>query len=175
MRMNWQSRRIAGLLVAFSVVLFAADDCTIDLGNLEDLVVTYDVSVTNNGPDNALVLMIGKDIRRRALVPPGGTVTATSFAGGDMLLSVSPTTEYIDALKQRRDAVIAKLSAKPLDLAASLSITNELSILGSTIRDYESRGHGSLCSVTLKPNDKGKGIDVHATTSFEQDKWTLAC
>jgi hypothetical protein len=175
MRMTRLSRLRLVLLLATSFVLLAAGDCSIDIGNLGDYVVTYDITITNAGPEAALVFISGRDVKRKAVLQPGGSVTATSFRGGSVLLGASPAVDYVALLKQKRDAIQAKLDQKPLDLLTSMAIYRDLDVIYSNIRDYEQRGHGSLCAVDLKPDSKGKGSDVTATATLDFDTWKLAC
>jgi hypothetical protein len=157
------------------LIILGGKSCNIDFGNLDELVVTYDITVANQGPGPAIVAIYGKDVKRRAIVAAGTSVTATSFAGGSVLISVSPATDYLALLKARRDEIVANLNNKPLDLGKSLEVYRQLEVVNQQILSYQNEQHGSLCSVELKTDSKGKGVDVSATTTFADSRFTLAC
>lgn len=146
-----------------------------DVGNLGNLIVTYGITVTNNGPTAAVVIISGKDLKRRAVVAANTSVTATSFAGGSLLISASPATDYLAVLKARRDEIAAKLNARPLDLSNTLQVYGQLQVVNSQILAYQDEQRSSLCSIELKTDSNGKGIDVSATTTFDGSRFNLAC
>jgi hypothetical protein len=159
------------------LVIFGGRQCDIDIGNLDELVVTNDITVTNAGPGvDAVVNISGKDVKRRAIVKAGASVTASSFGGGTVLIAVTLANDVVGPMKARRDALVAQLDAKPLDLAKTLEIYRQLENLNGEIRAWESERHGSLCTVELKKNSKGKGIDVSVTATFvDGTRFDLAC
>jgi hypothetical protein len=164
------------LLLVLTVSLAAAKGCDISAGNVGDFIVTYEITVTNGGPDDALLFLSGKDLQRRAIVRPGGSMHATSYVGGSILVGASPGVDVIAALNKRHDAISAKLDVKPLDLAASTAIYNELEQLSREIQFYESGQHGSQCTFDLKPDPtSGKGVNATATATLDGDRWVLAC
>jgi hypothetical protein len=164
------------LLLVLTLSLAAPKGCDISAGNLGDFVATYEITVTNGGPDDALLYVAGKDVQRRAIVPPGGSVHQTSFVGGSILVGASPGVDVVAAMTKRRDAISAKLDVKPLDLAASTAIYNELEQLSREIQFYESGQHGSQCTFDLKPDPtSGKGVNATATATLDGDRWVLAC
>jgi hypothetical protein len=164
------------LLLLLTISLAAPKSCDISGGNLGDLVAIYDITVTNGGPQDALLYIAGKDVRRRAIVPPGGSVQATSFVGGSILVGASPGADVVAALKKHRDAISAKLDVKPLDLSATIAIYDELQKISQEIRFYESGQHGSLCTFDLRPDAAtGKGTNGTGTATLDGDRWVLAC
>ena len=176
MKLRSTPRRMVGLLLALSVVLLAPSDCTIDLGNLDEFVVNHEITISNaDSTEDVIALVIGKDVRRRTVLKPGGQVTVTSFTNGSVLISVGPARDVVAELNAQRNELTTKLDQKPLDLAKSLEIHQSLSLLMQRIQQYQQTGHGSLCSKELKVDEKGKGNDVALATQFEGDKWVLSC
>jgi hypothetical protein len=164
------------LLLVLTISLAAPSSCDVSLDNLGDFVATYDITVTNSGTEAALLFIAGKDVKRRAIVRPGGSLHATSFVGGSILVGASPAVDVVTALKKRRDAIRAKLDVKPLDLAGSLAIYNELQAISQEIMFYERGQHGSLCSFDLRPDaTTGKGTNGSGTATLDGDRWVLAC
>jgi hypothetical protein len=157
------------------LVIFGGQQCHFDINNLDDLVVSYEITVVNSSTADAVVGIFGKDVKRRAIVTAGSGETATSFGGGSVLISVSPAQDVLAQMKARRDEVAAKLDAKPLDLAKSIGIYDQLNQINAQIRAYESEQHGSLCSVELKTDSKGKGMNVSVTATYDGSRFVLAC
>jgi hypothetical protein len=157
------------------LVIFGGRQCDFTVGNLGDLVVTYDITVVNSSAAPAIVGIYGGDVKRRAVVTAGTSVTATSFKGGSVLISVSPAEDVLAHMKARRDQIAAKVDAKPLDLSKSIEIYNQLNQVNAEIRSFESEQHGSLCTVALKTDSKGKGVNVSFTATIEGSRFILAC
>ena len=172
--MRARARFYTPILLALSVVLLAPNDCNITLDNLADLVVTHKITVTNAGPEDAFVVIIASDVKSRTVLKPGGSTEATSFSAQSVLISAGPAHDYLADLKARRDAIIAKLKPNP-SLSESLTIYSELNRVNSLIRDYQARGHGSLCAAEFKVDAKGKGNAVSVTLTLDGDKWNAAC
>lgn len=138
-------------------------------------VLRWQITVTNAGPGDAIVGISARDVKRRAVVPAGTSVTATSFAGGSVLIWASPAADVLAQMKARRDQIAAKLDAKPIDFAESIEIYNQLGQVNAEIRAYESEEHSSLCTYELAKNLDGKGIGVSASASFDGSRFNLAC
>ena len=143
---------------------------------LSDVVVSYDITVTNAGPGDAIVGISGRDVKRRAVVPAGTSVTAQSFAGGSVLISASPVAGVLAQMKFRRDQIAAELDAKPIDSAKSIEIYKQLGLVNADIRAYGGEQHGSQCTIELiRDTQDDDGIEVSATASFDGLGFNLAC
>ncbi|MEA2678119.1 MAG: hypothetical protein QOJ81_2260 [Chloroflexota bacterium] len=173
--MTPRSRLCLKLLLVLSLVLLAPSDCTIDVGNLGDFVVTHDVIVTNVGTEDASVWIIGGGTKRHGALKPGGTLAATLFSGASVLISVSPARDQLAELKAKRDAISAQLAQQPLSLAGSLEIYRQLDSISSAIRLYEQTGHGQLCAADLKTDSKGRGNDVTGSVTQDGGDFKISC
>jgi hypothetical protein len=138
-------------------------------------VVSWNITVTNAGPGDAIVGINGWDVHLRAVVPAGESATITSFTKGGVLISATPTAGVLAQMMARRDQIAAKLDAKPIDSAKSIEIYNQLGQVNAEIRAYESEQHSSVCTAELKPDLFGKGIGVSARATFDGSRFNLTC
>jgi len=160
------------LVLATLLALVFAKTCGFDNVGI----VSWDITVTNAGPGDAMVNISATDVWRRGVVPAGTSVTVTSLSGGSVLISASPAADVLAQMKARRDQIAAKLDAKPIDLAKSTEIYNQLEQVNAEIRAYESVEHLSLCTIQLiRDTQDDDGIDVSATVSFDGSRFNLAC
>jgi hypothetical protein len=141
-----------------------------------DVVVSHDITVTNAGPGDAIVGISASDVKRRAVVPAGTSVTVTSHAGGSVLISTTPAAAVLAQMKARRDEIAAKLAAKPIDFATSIEIYNQMKQVNAEILAYSDSEHRSLCTIELQ-TDKvlGRGVNVSAIATFDGSRFNLNC
>jgi uncharacterized repeat protein (TIGR01451 family) len=163
------------VLALLLVVAVVPEECGMTPADFGNMVVSYDITVTNVGPGDAIVGISATDVKRRAVVPAGTSVTATSYASGSLLISASPAADVLAQMKARRDQIAAKLDAKPIDSATSIEIYNQLGQVNAEIHAYESEQHRSLCTYELEPDGFGHGHGVAASASFDGSRFNLAC
>jgi hypothetical protein len=160
----------ATFLVFLLSMVITAKDCDINLGNLDEFVVNYQVTVINSSAEPAAVWIAGNGVKRFGTLKQGGEMGVTAFQPGSVLVSVSPATDYLADLKLRREAVTARLNKKPFLMGDALAIYEELQIVNSQIQSYEASSHGSLCVHEFKEQKSEK---VAFTITLDGDK--LAC
>jgi len=160
------------LVLALLLVVFPAKTCGLNGVGF----ASWDITVTNAGPGDAMVGISGRDVNRRGVVPAGTSVSVTSLAGGSVLISASPAADVLAQMKARRDQIAAELDAKPIDLAKSIEIYKQLGQVNAEIRAYQGEEHGSQCTIELiRDTQDDDGIDVSATVSFDGSRFNLAC
>jgi hypothetical protein len=163
------------LVLALLLSVVFARDCT---GDIVHDVTSWNLTVFNAGPGDAIVGISAQDLHRRAVVPAGDSVTATTYAGGSIVISASPAADVVAQLKTRRDQLTAKLAAKPIDLVTSVEIYNQLIQVNAEIRAYESEQHGSVCTMELHMPVGGQEEDRPGfvwRATFDGSRFNLNC
>src|SRR4051794_36060014 len=99
--------------LAFLIAMaITANDCDIDLGNLDEYVVNYQTTVTNTAAEPAMVLILMRGVRRVATLASGQSVVVTGFTPGTMIISVKPALDVVKALKEKRAEIEKRLDQK---------------------------------------------------------------
>ena len=159
-------------LLAISILL---QEC--DIGNLMDLVVTFDVTVKNASARTGFVRIELADVARGSFVKPGKSVSVTSFGGGKftiIVLDYDPATNAaLVKLKSDLEAKLANPSglspAEAKALAEQLKTTED-----QLVRRTEFAAAGvATCSGTLKPGDPPRDQSVAATATSRGVTWGL--
>jgi len=163
-----------GFALVFAL-LFADNSCGIDLGDIGDFVIQYQLTVTNNSGQDAIIGIFGHDIRAQAVVPAGGALSETSYEGGFFDIYAKPTVDIVAKLKASKADVEAKVAQKPLDPAQAATLQGELDAINAQLKDLGNVPQGGVCWSTLKPDEEGKGGEYDYTVSLDGNgNWSVA-
>jgi len=152
-------RVLMAMPLVFAIV-FADKSCDIDLGNIGDYVVTYDITVTNRGAEPAVIGISGSDVHAQGIVQPGEALSATSFQGGSFTAWAGPSTDIKATLNAAKADVEAKLAQTPIAPSTAVILNGELQAINAQLKAEASKSHIGACFFLLKPDEKGKGQDV---------------
>lgn len=162
-------RTILSLGLVLPLLAGAVNQC--DIGNIDDLVVTYDVSVTNAAADPVTVTITAPDASRTAVIGPGDSVTLTTFASGELAVTAGPPPgpEVVRRLKEISDRVVSG-AFDPIEALALQKVIAE------AVRDRV--GPAALiadagCATTLQPDKEGHGVDVRYTVGANAETWVI--
>jgi hypothetical protein len=166
------SMRLALVVPLMFVTLFADKSCGIDLGNIDDFVIQYDIVVTNDASEDALISVIGRDIQAQAIVKPGASVTATSYQGGLLIVWASSAVDRVAALKQQKSDLQAQVALGPQNPNFTFA-WSQLQLVVQQLRAQTEENHTGSCSTNLKPDEHGKGGEYDFTAVEPSTFWSI--
>jgi hypothetical protein len=102
--------RLSFFVLLIGTALFAKD-CDFSLGDLDQFVINYKVSVSNFGNEPAAVTVSIQDKQRSATLDPGDKIEVTSFKGGVWHISVVGSKTRKATLQDRYTRIRANLDA----------------------------------------------------------------
>lgn len=162
-------RSIMALGLVLPLIATGAEQC--DIGDIGDVVVTFDVSVTNGAADPVSVTVSTPDVSRNAVLRPGASITLTTFSPGELIVTAGPAPgpEAIRRLKEISDRVVSEA----MDPAEAVVMQQAIAAI---IR--ERVGAAALiadegCSMDLQPDKEGRGVDVRYTIGANAESWVI--
>ena len=164
--------RLALAVPLIFVVVFGDKSCDIDLGDIGDFVVQYEIVVENKGPEEALISIGGADINAGAIVPAGGSVSANSYQGGTVTVVAQPSVDRRAELQSRKVDIETQLAARPLNLSQATLLSQELDAITAQLKQPPTSQAGA-CFTRLQPDEKGKGTEVDLEANKTDAGWTV--
>jgi uncharacterized repeat protein (TIGR01451 family) len=165
----------AGFLAFLLATSILAQECDL---SLFDLVITYTVTVENAGTQPAFANVRVSDVSRGAYIPPGHSVSVTSFAGGKYTITVVPFDPSQNAsLAKLSDDLDAKLAdPDALSQAELKALTDQLLSVKNQIFLRESMVGAANCTGVLTAGEKesNRAPALFATATNRGLAWTLS-
>lgn len=165
--------------VALVLLVVMGQECDIDLGDLklDELIVTHQVTVTNQSTRDALVSIEAPDVSRQGFVPPGGQLTAKSYATGRGSILVREGDELRLDRERRGNELAARLGDTSLTDDERDRLVADLKTINDNLKERpgESAQWGS-CAFQLETRDDGTGTRVTVTATWDETgEWTATC
>ena len=162
------------VLVALSIVV---QECNV--GDLLDLLVTYQVSVHNASAMTAFVSVATQSSSRDATLPPGATAVARSFKPGRWGASVGVADPALnDALLRLRDNLKKLWTDKTLTPAQVDAIRAQNASLREVFKQRNgdaAAAASAACGGAMEATDPPKDQEVVLEATFANGKWSLSC
>jgi hypothetical protein len=143
-----------------------AQQCDIDLGNINQFVVSYEVKVTNSSPTSlAAVTVQMKGGSRSSTLGKGKSVDLLTFTGGDYVVTVVHIALRRAQLQRRVDTLktFVDTATDPADLA---TIQAQIKAYNDSIAVIDGGTSGATCKGTVKP---GKIVTI--VVSEQAGQW----